>query len=215
MSIEIIDNFKYRGKYPNFERDSVESLSALLQSDPNHYDEGHIVYCKEDGKHYVFRGTDSEKDDIIGYFRPIDKELKELISGNKSDLENQILETERRLNQVIGELDTKLDELYLKEHPYKASIKLMSDNSAVSLINKKGDKIKVNLHISITRDGKELDRSQVKTITLQIIQNTTLTYDLIICFSSVVHFFVTLLFSLKSYKQVIKLSLRSLLFIVI
>lgn len=55
MSIEIIDNFKYRGKYPNFERDSVESLSALLQSDPNHYDEGHIVYCKEDGKHYVFK----------------------------------------------------------------------------------------------------------------------------------------------------------------
>jgi hypothetical protein len=182
----LIENIVLKSKKPNFERDSVKVIGDLLNANPNHYDVGHIVYCQEDGKHYVFRGTDSEKDDVIGYFRPIDKELKELLLGNKSDLENQLLATENRLTAVIGELDTKLsdttaklDELYLKEHPCKASIKLMSGSSAATLINKKGDKIKINLHISITRDGKELDRSQVKTITLQIIQNATSTYDLI------------------------------------
>ena len=68
MSVELIDNFKYKGRKPNFERDSVESLSEMLNMNPSWYNDGHIVYCKEDGKHYVFKYDEETKNSTTGYF---------------------------------------------------------------------------------------------------------------------------------------------------
>ena len=55
MSINLIDNFKYKSTRPNFDRDSINTKEEMLNMDPSWYDDGHIVYCKEDEKHYVFR----------------------------------------------------------------------------------------------------------------------------------------------------------------
>lgn len=71
MSVELIDNFKYRSKRPNFERDTVSTKEEMLNMNPSFYDDGHITYCKEDGKHYVFKYNEETKNSETGYFQEL------------------------------------------------------------------------------------------------------------------------------------------------
>lgn len=52
--IQVADNFNYRGKKPNFDRDSFDTLYDMKNYSKNSLDDGHISYCKETGKHYKF-----------------------------------------------------------------------------------------------------------------------------------------------------------------
>lgn len=52
--IQVADNFNYRGKKPNFDRDSFDTLYDMKNYSENSLDDGHIFYCKETGKHYKF-----------------------------------------------------------------------------------------------------------------------------------------------------------------
>ena len=54
MSIQINNNFDYKGNQPNFERDRFETLELMRSADERSLDNGHISYCEETGKHYVF-----------------------------------------------------------------------------------------------------------------------------------------------------------------
>ena len=54
MSIQINNNFDYKGNQPNFERDQFETLELMRSADERSLDNGHISYCIETGKHYVF-----------------------------------------------------------------------------------------------------------------------------------------------------------------
>ena len=71
MSINLIDNFKYKSTRPNFDRDSINTKEEMLNMDPSWYDDGHIVYCKEDEKHYVFRYNEDTKNEETGYFEEL------------------------------------------------------------------------------------------------------------------------------------------------
>lgn len=68
MSIKIAQNFDYKGKLPNFERDSFASLVQLRDSNPDWFDNGHITYCEETDSHYVFNRSNSYSNET-GYFR--------------------------------------------------------------------------------------------------------------------------------------------------
>lgn len=52
--IQVADNFNYRGKKPNFDRDSFDTLQDMKNYSENSLDDGHISYCKETSKHYKF-----------------------------------------------------------------------------------------------------------------------------------------------------------------
>lgn len=52
--IQVADNFNYRGKKPNFDRDSFDTLQDMKNYSENSLDDGHISYCKETNKHYKF-----------------------------------------------------------------------------------------------------------------------------------------------------------------
>ena len=82
MSVEIIDNFKYRSKRPNFDRDTLSTLEDLLSVNPNWYDDGHIVYCIETGKHYVFKYDEENKDQETGYFHVFTSESEQETDSN-------------------------------------------------------------------------------------------------------------------------------------
>lgn len=70
----IVTNFKFKSSAPNFERDHVKLISNLKEYGLGDYDRGHIVYCEEDNKHYVF-GTNIDykgaplKNEKFGYFQ--------------------------------------------------------------------------------------------------------------------------------------------------
>lgn len=82
MSIEIIDNFKYRSRRPNFDRDTLPTLGDMLSVNANWYDDGHIVYCIETGQHYVFKYDEENKDPVTGYFHPLTTESEQSTGSN-------------------------------------------------------------------------------------------------------------------------------------
>ena len=54
---QILSNFDLRSKLPNFVRDSFVSIDAMTAVNSDWIDEGHISYCKENGKHYIFKSV--------------------------------------------------------------------------------------------------------------------------------------------------------------
>lgn len=63
--IQVADNFNYRGKKPNFDRDSFDTLYDMKNYSENSLDDGHISYCKETGKHYKFN-SNNQSDSTTG-----------------------------------------------------------------------------------------------------------------------------------------------------
>jgi len=59
MALKIGDNFSYQGKKPNFDRDNFDTLAAMKAYPETSIDEGHISYCKEDGKNYQYKSANS------------------------------------------------------------------------------------------------------------------------------------------------------------
>lgn len=63
--IQVADNFNYRGKKPNFDRDSFDTLYDMKNYSENSLDDGHISYCKETDKHYKFNSNQERPANII------------------------------------------------------------------------------------------------------------------------------------------------------
>ena len=61
MAIKIPDNFYYGGKLPNFERDQFSTIEEMNNYSKDYLDEGHISFCLEDKKHYVFINNNWEE----------------------------------------------------------------------------------------------------------------------------------------------------------
>lgn len=66
--IQVADNFNYRGKKPNFDRDSFDTLKSMKDYSDNNIDEGHISYCIETDKYYKFN-SNNDIDSTTGKFR--------------------------------------------------------------------------------------------------------------------------------------------------
>ena len=97
MSIQINNNFDYKGNQPNFERDRFETLELMRSADERSLDNGHISYCEETGKHYVF----NENNDI-----DVETGKWRLLIENSEDLKSVL-----NLKADKSELDTKVDKV--------------------------------------------------------------------------------------------------------
>lgn len=62
MALLIGDNFNYQGQKPNFERDSFDTLESMISYPETSIDDGHISYCKETKKHYMFNSSNESTD---------------------------------------------------------------------------------------------------------------------------------------------------------
>lgn len=110
MATTLISNFSYYGKNPNFERDTVATkadLRAVIPTEQNKYDYGHIVFCKEDGRHYKFMYNyatppkDSEKDAVTGWFKEF------VTEGGSSDANVAAVDVGETVDDVAVEYATK------------------------------------------------------------------------------------------------------------
>ena len=59
MGVNVIDNFDYRGKKGNFERDKFVTLKEMHDFPEIGIDEGHICFCEETNSHYKFNSTNN------------------------------------------------------------------------------------------------------------------------------------------------------------
>lgn len=76
---QISSNFILRSKSPNFERDCFATKDEMNAVNSAWMDEGHISYCKGDGKHYIFR-SQTEGGTLTGEARWT--ELKSVINND-------------------------------------------------------------------------------------------------------------------------------------
>lgn len=84
--IQVADNFNYRGKKPNFDRDSFDTLQDMKNYSENSLDDGHISYCKETNKHYKFNSKNTDP-------YPSEAVDAEFISPNVLTLPNTLIGT--------------------------------------------------------------------------------------------------------------------------
>ena len=61
---QLTSNFIFKSKQPNFERDSFKTMEEMAEVQSGWLDEGHISYCEDTQKHYVFRTIDSNKNQV-------------------------------------------------------------------------------------------------------------------------------------------------------
>lgn len=107
MALLIGDNFSYNGKKPNFERDSFETLAALKAIPEANIDNGHIAYCAETNKHYIFNDSNSD-DAITGKWRALESEFSNKV--DISDLNDYLTKDDAQSTyQPIGDYALKSD----------------------------------------------------------------------------------------------------------
>lgn len=131
---QIKSSFILNSSQPNFERDRYANLSEMKNVDSSSIDNGHIVYCEETKKHYIFR-DDYDMDGKTGRFRELLLQDVQVVD-NKSDLSgnNQYL-----LNQLpVGKLvyckeDTQI--YYKYEENGRKGFKLLIDLQSSNYIS--------------------------------------------------------------------------------
>lgn len=82
--IQVADNFNYRGKKPNFDRGSFDTLQDMKNYSENSLDDGHISYCKETDKHYKFN-SNNQSDPTTGKW----VEQHEAVPADEEDITEQ------------------------------------------------------------------------------------------------------------------------------
>ena len=82
--IQVADNFNYRGKKPNFDRDSFDTLYDMKNYSENSLDNGHISYRKETDKHYKFN-SNNQSDPTTGKW----VEQHEAVPADEEDITEQ------------------------------------------------------------------------------------------------------------------------------
>lgn len=82
--IQVADNFNYRGKKPNFDRDSFDTLYDMKNYSENSLDNGYISYCKETDKHYKFN-SNNQSDPTTGKW----VEQHEAVPADEEDITEQ------------------------------------------------------------------------------------------------------------------------------
>lgn len=98
MALRIGDNFNYQGQKPNFERDCFDTLAAMKAYPETSIDEGHLSYCKEDGKRYEFKSSN-----IVD---PTTGKWREFKSGSGSDPSGDITQIQQDIEQIQTNLET-------------------------------------------------------------------------------------------------------------
>lgn len=98
MALRIGDNFNYQGQKPNFERDCFDTLAAMKAYPETSIDEGHLSYCKEDGKRYEFKSSNTV-DPTTGKWR-------EFKSGSGSDPSGDITQIQQDIESIQTDLET-------------------------------------------------------------------------------------------------------------
>ena len=84
MALLIGDNFNYQGQKPNFERDRFDTLAEMKAYPETSLDDGHLSYCVEDDKHYVFNSSNTE-DSTTGKWREFTSGISEISEATDSE----------------------------------------------------------------------------------------------------------------------------------
>ena len=152
MAIQIGTNFEYKGESPNFERDQFKTLELMRSADERSLDEGHISYCIETGKHYVFNKNNAI-DNKTGKWRLLIENPENLkpvldLKADKSELDTKVDKVEGKSLISDAEIDRLKNVINYDDTDVKtdiADIKTSLDSKLEST-----DLDDINAHVSNT-----------------------------------------------------------------
>lgn len=160
MSVQVIDNFSYKGKKGNFERDNFDTLQAMRSYPEDGIDDGHVCFCNEDGNHYKFNHLNSV-DGATGRWRLHNKSVNTLTETG----EGKVLDA--RQGKILKDLiDAKVIEaggVSFDTVPTKNSINPVTSNGIKEAMDEQAESINSNMGVndypvfSTTEDYKSGD----------------------------------------------------------
>ena len=132
---QVSSSFILRSKYPNFERDSFETKNDMGAVSSSWIDEGHISYCVETKKHYIFSTANGETGMARWYEIPfvVDNKKRDVLCVSNLSSLNTLTHNKGTLVYVESEgtyyfdngskfiklinidIDSKLNDYYNKE----------------------------------------------------------------------------------------------------
>lgn len=175
MALKIGDNFNYQGQKPNFERDSFDTLAAMKAYPETSIDDGHLSYCKEDGKRYEFK-TSNTVDETTGKWREFSSGLSESYYIIDYMINGEGTITEKQYNEIVNAITNNFT-IYL----YGANVYVTSIGAAIieNMIFLFYDHINVSSIIQIDNTykysitAKEFILNPMRGITGQVLKKTT------------------------------------------
>lgn len=141
MSVQVIDNFSYKGKKGNFERDNFDTLQAMRSYPEDGIDDGHVCFCNEDGNHYKFNHLNSV-DGATGRWRLHNKSVNTLTETG----EGKVLDA--RQGKILKDLiDAKVIEaggVSFDTVPTKGSTNPVTSNGIKEAMDEQAESINAN-----------------------------------------------------------------------
>lgn len=122
MAIQLGDNFQYKGKKPLDERNSFDTLSNMINYNPDSLDEGHISYCKETNKYYTFNSSNSI-DSVTGKWRELNGE-----KIDKASISSAL--SSKSTDEEVPSAKTVYDSLQKAENSTKEQFNTINDSLA-------------------------------------------------------------------------------------
>lgn len=142
MSVQVIDNFSYKGKKGNFERDNFDTLQAMRSYPEDGIDDGHVCFCNEDGNHYKFNHLNSV-DGATGRWRLHNKSVNTLTETG----EGKVLDA--RQGKILKDLiDAKVIEaggVSFDTVPTKGSTNPVTSNGINEAMDEQAESINSNM----------------------------------------------------------------------
>lgn len=144
MSVQVIDNFSYKGKKGNFERDNFDTLQAMRSYPEDGIDDGHVCFCNEDGNHYKFNRLNSV-DGTTGRWRLHNKSVNTLTETG----EGKVLDA--RQGKILKDLiDAKVIEaggVSFDTVPTKGSTNPVTSNGIREAMDEQAESINSNIGV--------------------------------------------------------------------
>lgn len=144
MSVQVIDNFSYKGKKGNFERDNFDTLQAMRSYPEDGIDEGHVCFCNEDGNHYKFNRL-NRVDGTTGRWRLHNKSVNTLTETG----EGKVLDA--RQGKILKDLiDAKVIEaggVSFDIVPTKGSTNPVTSNGIREAMDEQAESINSNMGV--------------------------------------------------------------------
>lgn len=109
MALLIGDNFNYQGQKPNFERDSFDTLESMVSYPETSIDDGHISYCKETKKHYIFNSSNESTD--TGKWREFSAGVLKNLSEASDAFNTIYAEAQRGTEGTINDYSNLINQL--------------------------------------------------------------------------------------------------------
>lgn len=145
MSVQVIDNFSYKGKKGNFERDNFDTLQAMRSYPEDGIDDGHVCFCNEDGNHYKFNHLNSV-DGATGRWRLHNKSVNTLTETG----EGKVLDA--RQGKILKDLiDAKVIEaggVSFDTVPTKGSTNPVTSNGIKEAMDEQAESINSNMGVA-------------------------------------------------------------------